>query len=60
MNPIALSVERDPVGVALGGGHPIVPHQGIGHHEDLTPIAGVGEALCIASHGGSEDHLPSY
>ena len=46
--------------IMLGGGNPIVPNERVGHHEDLSTIAGVGEALSVASHGGIEDDFTCY
>src|SRR3989304_5426614 len=40
--------------------HPIVPHEGVGHHEDLAAVRGVREGLAVARHVRVEDELPVH
>jgi len=51
-----LNVDGQSVGIGLGQRlHAIVAHEGIGQHEDLALVRGVGERLVVPDHAFEQE-----
>ena len=47
-----------PAGLVVPGRDPVVSDQGVGHEDDLSVVAGVGQDLLVAAQSGVEDEFP--
>ena len=57
MDVVALVIRRESIGLFRSRRNSIVAHKREGHHQDLTAVGRVGQALGITHHGSVEHHL---